>query len=409
MTRRTFLAASASTLQARERVNREVLLRSPAAGTAVLCDAYYTKASGGDMMSIEHRMSRSDTVDVSYYRYSKDNGRSWTAPVERRTGEKRPGGMLRRHPRACFVDPHTGRFLEFWVEGILPHDDPLEGMFEWNVFYRVDGGKPHQIIHQGSEFNPTHPLPDVWTGKNCVMLGDVGSVPIAVKDGTILVPAIVTPLGPDGKLYNPTGGYTYTDGLVLQGRWSGKQLVWEAGERIVGDPERMTRGVDEPTIGTLADGRLIVILRGSNDKKPSLPAYRWLSFSKDGGTHWTKPEPWTYDTGEPFFSPSACSNLVRHSSGKLFWLGHISATNPRGNRPRYPLWLAEVDQRSGRLIRGSLVKIDDRQPGEDEGMMIYSVYGREDRVTHEIVVNASRLFLPKGNFSGDAMLYRVTV
>ena len=58
-----------------------------------------------------------------------------------------------------------------------------------------------------------------------------------------------------------------------------------------------------------------------------------MSLSKDGGSHWTKPEPWTYDTGEPFFSPSACSNLVRHSSGKLFWLGHISATNPRTLQP----------------------------------------------------------------------------
>ena len=99
-----------------------------------MADAYYSKPTGGAMMSIEHRFSRSDTVDVSYYRFSQDNGRTWSAPVERRTGEKRPEGMLRRHPRACFADPHTGRFLEFWVEGILPHDDPLEGMEQWNVF-----------------------------------------------------------------------------------------------------------------------------------------------------------------------------------------------------------------------------------------------------------------------------------
>src|SRR5438132_701192 len=114
MTRRTFLAVSATALQARERVRREVFLHSPGPGTAVMCDAYYTKASGGSMMSIEHRFSRSDTVDVAYYRYSKDHGKTWSAPVERRTGEKRPEGMWRRHPRACFVDPHTGRFLEFW-------------------------------------------------------------------------------------------------------------------------------------------------------------------------------------------------------------------------------------------------------------------------------------------------------
>ena len=63
MNRRTFLAVSASALQARERVRREVFLRSPGPGTAVMCCAYYTKASGGAMMSIEHRFSRSDTVD----------------------------------------------------------------------------------------------------------------------------------------------------------------------------------------------------------------------------------------------------------------------------------------------------------------------------------------------------------
>jgi hypothetical protein len=241
------------------------------------------------------------------------------------------------------------------------------------------------------------------------MLGDVASVPITCKDGTVLLPAIVTPLGPDGKLYNPTGGYTYTDAIVLHGRWSGKRLVWRAGERITGDPARVTRGMDEPTIETLADGRLILVLRGSNDRNPKLPAYRWVSYSNDGGGHWTQPEPWAYDNGEPFFSPSACSQLVRHSNGKLFWVGHITPHNPRGNRPRYPLYLAEVEQRKGLLIRESLVKIDDRQPGEDEGLMLYSVYAREDRQTREIAVHASRLFLPKDNFSGDAMLYRVAV
>ena len=374
-----------------------------------MVDAYYAKPSGGAMMSIEHRFSRSDTVDVSYYRFSEDYGRTWSKPVERRTGEKHLEGMLRRHPRACFADPHSGRFLEFWVEGILPHDDPLEGMQQWNVFYRVDGGTGHQVIHEGAEFNARHPLPGVHTGRNCLMLGDVASVPIALKDGTILLPAIVTRVDADGKLYNPTGGYTYTDALVLQGRWAGKQLVWRAGEPIQGDPERVTRGMDEPTIETLADGRLILVLRGSNDKKPDLPGYRWVSYSSDGGLRWTKPQPWTYENDEPFFSPSACSHLVRHSNGKLYWLGHISATNPRGNRPRYPLYMGEVNQATGRLVRDSLVKVDDRRPGEDEILMIYSVYGREDRQTHEMAVHASRLFLAKGNFNGDAVLYRIAV
>src|SRR5437773_12499699 len=128
MTRRVFLATPVACLRAGERVTREVFLRSPGKGVAVMADAYYTQASGGAMVSIEHRYSRSDTVDVAYYRYSKDYGRTSGAAIERPTGEKRPGGMLRRHPRTSIVDPTTGQFIEFWIEGILPTDDPLEGM-----------------------------------------------------------------------------------------------------------------------------------------------------------------------------------------------------------------------------------------------------------------------------------------
>src|SRR5688572_22505443 len=116
MTRRTFLAAPTAYLQARERVTQEVFLRSPGKGTAVTANAYYTERSGGAMVSIEHRFSRSDTVDAAYYRYSKDYGRSWGPPIKRNTGENRPEGMLRRHPRTSIADPTTGRFIEFWIE-----------------------------------------------------------------------------------------------------------------------------------------------------------------------------------------------------------------------------------------------------------------------------------------------------
>src|SRR5882724_5751144 len=123
MTRRTFLATPAACLQARERLTSEVFLRSPAKGTAVMAEAYYTQASGGAMVSIEHRFSRSDTVDAAYYRYSKDYGHTWGPPIERITGEKREEGILRRHPRTSVVDPKTGQFIEFWIEGILPADN----------------------------------------------------------------------------------------------------------------------------------------------------------------------------------------------------------------------------------------------------------------------------------------------
>ena len=113
------------------------------------------------MASLEQRWSRSDTVDMAYYRHSRDFGRTWSTPEPRPTGEKRAEGMLRRHPRAGWVDPHTGRHVEFWVEGVLPSDDPLEGLRQWNVFYSVSGGAARQVIHRGAEFNARQALPGI--------------------------------------------------------------------------------------------------------------------------------------------------------------------------------------------------------------------------------------------------------
>jgi hypothetical protein len=373
-----------------------------------MAQAYYTRSSGGAMMSIEQRLSRSDTVDVAYYRYSRDHGVTWSSPTAQSTGERLREGMLRRHPRGGFLDRSSGRFIEFWVEGILPHDDPLEGMREWNIFYRWKAGDRHQIICDGTEFDSRHALPGLYTGKNMVMLGDVASVAVNVGK-SILLPAVITRLGADGALYNPTGGYTYTDAIVLHAGWKGDRLAWRASEPIQGDPERCTRGMDEPTIESLRDGRVLMVLRGSNDRNPSLPSHKWVSYSSDGGFRWTSPVPWTFDDRSLFYSPSACSQLLRHSSGRLYWVGHITPQNARGNRPRYPLWLGEVSNETGLLRRDSLIKIDDREPGDDETLMLYSIYAREDRRTHEIAIHASRIVTPGGVFGGDAMLYRVLV
>ncbi|MBM3794095.1 MAG: exo-alpha-sialidase [Acidobacteria bacterium] len=360
------MSASAATAAATG-VTREVFIASPKPGTAVLACAWYTERRGGKMASPEQRRSRPDTVDMAYYRHSTDFGKTWSAPESRPTGEKRPEGMLRRHPRAGWVDPQTGRHIEFWVEGVLPSDDPLEGLRQWNVFYSVAGGAARQAIHRGAEFKARHPWPGIWTGKNSVMIGDMPCRPLAVRGGRILVPVSFTRIDANGSVYNPTGAYTYHDSAVLIGRWrNARELEWEMSAAIQADPARATRGMAEPTLAPLADGRILCVLRGSNDKRPDLPSYRWHSFSADGGRTWTQPAPWRYaEGGEPFFSPSACSQLLDHPNGKLYWLGNITPVNARGNRPRYPFVMGEVDRRSGLLQRASLRTIDGRGPDDD--------------------------------------------
>ena len=149
-------------------IRREVFLRPPRPGTAVIASTCYTRRQGLDVISVHEIFSRSDTTDVAYLRYSKDNGRTWTPGEEIPTLENRPQGKLRRAMRGCILDPFTGRFLHFRNEGVLPNDDPLEGMRQWAAFYRVseDGGLTwyldEAVIQKGKEFDPA--IAESWWG-----------------------------------------------------------------------------------------------------------------------------------------------------------------------------------------------------------------------------------------------------
>ena len=239
------------------------------------------------------------------------------------------------------------------------------------------------------------------------MMGDLASRPLAMPDGSFLLPIEISPAGEDGKLLNPGGGYTWHESAVLHARWNGQKLEWEMSDVLRGDPERSTRGVCEPTIARLAKNRLMMVMRGSNDRKPELTSVRWVSYSDDGGWTWTRPAPWTYSDGSPLLSPSSCSQLLEHSSGRLFWLGNLSSANPRGNRPRYPFWIGEVDRGPGLLIRGRTTILDDLAPGEDPVLSLSNFYAREDRQTREICIHMTRLFALEKAWRGDADVDRV--
>jgi BNR repeat protein len=403
-------------------IDCQTFMASPRQGVAVHAATYYTTLEGGNVISIHGYESRSDTCDVAYVRHSEDGGRTWTQPVEWATEFPDPKGTRRRHARGGYVDTNTGRYLTVSTEGVLPTDDPIEGMRQWTVHYSVseDGGQTDlmsdQIIHDGPGYDAVHHLPGVTVGTNCVMMGDLGQRPLTRADGVILVPVQSTPVGPDGQYWNPTGGMTYTDCIVLMGRWRPDgRLAWTASERICGDPARSTRGMVEPTIAELADGSILMVMRGSNDANPALPGHKWFCSSRDRGQTWSQPEPWAYTDGRAFHSPSSCSQLIPHSDGRLFWMGNLCTENPRGNSPRYPIVLAEVDRDSGLVVRDTVTAIDDRQPGESPHLTLSNFYVREDRPTGHLLLHLTRLFAHDFreadtiDWTADAMQYRIAV
>jgi hypothetical protein len=434
MTRRPFLARIMTCLGAgvlgvhargadgprKFRVRREVFLTTPKAGVGVLAASYYTRPTGAELFCRHRYMSRSDTTDRSFLRFSQSNGRDWTEAIEVVAAERREGGTFRRSPSCNIVDPTTGSLIEFRIEGLFAEDQPLARLRGWYISYAIsnDGGRTwieeQPVVHRGAEYSAPHPLPGVWQGKNCAYIGDTASVPIALSDRTLVVPVQIVPLGPDGKLFNPAGGYTFTQAAALIGRWGArKKLEWELSTPVDADPELSTRGMIEPTIAALNGGRLLMVMRGSNDRKPAVFAGRWVSFSSDGARTWTKPAYWTYEDGDRFHSPSSCSQLLSHSSGRLFWLGNITPNNPVGNRPRYPFVIGEVNRDNGALRRDTVTVIDDRGGGDGELLSLSNFYAREDRETREIVLHMSRQgtksTATKADFTADAYLYRIEV
>ena len=400
-----------------EVTERDVFVPSPGPGVGVLGGSYYTETRGGRLISIHSLTSRADTVDAAFLRVSEDNGRTWSGDMPWAMKFDHADGTGRRHPRGGYVDLASCRYINVWTEGVLPTDDPLEGMRHWTLHYSVstDGGRSQvvdeQIIHEGDDYDAVHHLPGVRRGGNCVMMGDLGQRSLTRSDGVLLIPVQSTPAGPDGVYINPGAGYTYTDCMLLLGRWEGDRLRWTCSDRVVGDPARTTRGLIEPTIAELADGSILMIMRGSNDVLPDLPAHKWMSLSHEGGQTWTAPEPWTYDDGVAFHSPSACSQLIPHSDGRLLWMGNLNELNPRGNRPRYPLVIGEVDRSSGRLLRDSVTVIDDRRDGESDQLTLSNFYAREDRETGDLLLHMPRLFARETDegFSADLLLQRIVL
>jgi len=272
--------------------------------------------------------------------------------------------------------------------------------------YRVstDGGRTYAVdepIIQKGDYTPEHPLEYIWFGKNGVMNGDRGSRTIFAREGRILVPVQITPLGPNGKMHNPGGGSSYHESVVLIGTWKDDlRIEWDVSERVANDPAKSTRGACEPTLAEMPDGRILMVVRGSNDAKPHLPGYKWYAVSQDGGRHWTKLRPWTYTDGTNFFSPSSCSQLLKHSNGRYYWLGNITPQNPKGNLPRDPFVIGQVDPESLLLIKETVAIVDASQPGQGS-LYLSNFLAQEDRETGEILLYMMR--------REKSMIYRIAL
>ena len=350
--------------------------------------------------------------------FSNNNGQTWSSFIPSPDFDIGVPAGWRRNVYAPFVDPVNGNIITPVLSldvAVDPNDpEPLIGEKEYYLRYRVstDGGSNYLFDDPMVQVGKTqaNPFDGVVTGQNGYYIGDgSGDRIIRTKSGRIIVPAIASVVDSNGQLFNPGGGWTYTDAMMILGDWQPDNTIqWTSAKYIEGDPAQSTRGMIEPTITQMPDGRLLTVMRGSNEKLNPLeyigPAYKWYSESSDDGDTWTTPQQWTYDDDSNFFSPSSVSSLIQHSSGRTYWVGIINPTNPQGNLPRYPLVIGEVDSQSLKLIKNSVIEIDTKQPTEP-GVSLSHMWVVEDRVTKNIVITGNRF--SEDYTSNTPVTYRV--
>lgn len=393
-------------------VSKEIFAKSPQPGAAAMGYSFYSRSKGVEMIRVLGSMTRADTMDTEIRSYSSDNGKTWSEPEIQEFIFETDAGVHRQYIRPGFVDPVNGWMLTMVVEGVLPNDDPMDGERNWYLRYRVskDGGRTtivDEVLVQKGDYTTEHPIEGVWVGKNGIMIGDVSARPIRTSGGKVLVPANITPIGPSGQYHNPGDGYSYYEALVLVGTWFDcGRMEWDVSEMVKNDPKQSTRGSIEPTLAEFPDGRILMVLRGCNAKYNAeddseyyakdengndLEGHEWFSVSKDGGYTWSKPAEWKYSNGQSFYAPGACSQLLSHSNGHIYWMGNITPENPLGGAPRYPFVIGRVDPKTLGLVKETVTILDDRDNDESEMLSLSNFFAEEDRETGEVMIYMPRL------------------
>ncbi|HYA21887.1 MAG TPA: hypothetical protein VEG31_01725, partial [Thermoproteota archaeon] len=128
------------------------------------------------------------------------------------------------------------------------------------------------------------------------------------------------------------------------------------------------------------------------------------------GRTWDEVEPLRFDDGGELFSPASYSVLVRHSTGRLYWIANVVPIHPEGNSPRYPLCVAEIDEEDVAVKRKTLFNVDARTEGESKALQLSNFGLYEDRETNEIVLTYPRLFARNDqDWTAPCVLCRVSV
>lgn len=358
--------------------------------------------------------------------HSDDHGQTWQEQEPLVTRET-PEGITYDYPQTVFLDRRHNVCVFFslrrWVK------DPSVAAKDVKKYsrqlYRIsrDGGRTWEdeqiLIQKGPQYDQTNYLRGIRFGYNA---GFISNEPLQCRDGTILIPFFLWPWDEQQKKANPKKKTS----AVLIANWTEdlRQIEWDLGQ--------YTKVTDasgclcEITLAQRDDGSLLGIMRADPQGGPG----KIYCLSGDGGQTWTDPQRLTFEGGEPLYSPSAISRLIRSArTGKLYWIGNILPfrkdhyVNVPSNRHRFILQIAEVNEEDCSIKRETVTIIDQSQ-NEADPKEYSNAYVYEDRDSGNLILTMCEAcalpfnhdsappsyqgpFMSKPSFTSDSYRYEI--
>ncbi len=323
----------------------------------------------------------SDFYGPVHYSESPDLGRTWSEPrpIPGLGRRALPDGL---EEGVCDVVPeYHARTRSVLAIGhnVYYRENRLTKPSEarWPV-YTVRGPRGEWAAPRKLDWN--HPGIDAIYTCNCAQR-------VTLADGDILIPLSYGPLGRADRAV-----------CSVRCRFDGRELaIVQSGNEL---RLNVGRGLLEPSLAEWG-GRYFMTIRAEDNRG-------YVSASADGLT-WREMQPWCWDDGEPLIMSTTQQRWLLHSERLLLVYTRKAAENVNVMRWRAPLYAAEVDMRTLRLIRATeRVVVPLRGDGVNAAAQVAHLGNfHTTEVSRDFSIITVGEAIPQQGFRGDALLARV--
>jgi hypothetical protein len=281
--------------------------------------------TGAKALMVLQTISGSDYYGPVHWRESTDNGQTWSEP--------RPiPGFGRR--------PFNGEIEEAVIDVVPQYHAKTKRMIALGEIIYYRGGRYFPEQPPRYPVYLTRDAKGVWSERKKLEWDDPrgnaiystgSSQYLILKNGDLLIPICFRPK--ERADYGVTTLLCSFDGQTIKIKQVGSEL---------NNPVK--RGLLEPQLAYF-NNRYLLTIRAED-------GFGYVSVSMDG-LQWSKPASWKWDDGEPLAMSTTQQHWLTHSDGLYLAYTRKAEENVNVMRWRAPLYLAQVDPATLRLVRST--------------------------------------------------------